>query len=328
MKLSVVLPAALVAVTLTAGSSAYAAESSAVPAGKLPAATATAPARWPTTLPLPTGERPEGFTVSGTTGYAASFTDGSIWRVNLRAGKWQVLTPATGVGGAVGIRLAGHGRLFVTGGYAGNLRVIDSHTGKVLATYQLAKDAHTIVNDMTVLDGALYVTDSFSPYLYKLPLGKGGGLPEQSEVQAIPLKGMTYTDDNGGWNANGITTTPDGKALLVIQTNTGVLYRVDQATGQATPVDVGGADLTWGDGMRLEGTTLYITRNVSNKLAVLQLNKAGTKGRLTAEVTDPRFDNPTSVTRIGNKLYITNGRFSAADPANTTYFICAIPDPA
>lgn len=328
MKLPAALSAGLIAVVLTAGASAYAAESSAVPAGKAPAPTAAASAQWPTTLPLPKGERPEGMAITGTTAYVASFNDGSIWRVDLSTGEWHMLTPATGVGGAIGIRLDGYGHLFVAGGYAGNLRVIDSHSGKVLATYQLAKDAHTAVNDMTVLDGALYVTDSFSPYLYKLPLGKGGELPEQSQVQAIPLKGMPYTEDNQGWNANGITPTPDGKALLVIQTNTGVLYRVDQATGQATPVDVGGADLTWGDGMRLEGTTLYMSRNEPNKLTVLRLNEAGTKGQLVTEVTDPRFDCPTSVSRVGNTLYITNGRFSATDPANTTYFITAIPDPA
>ncbi|MFE2483060.1 SMP-30/gluconolactonase/LRE family protein [Streptomyces mirabilis] len=326
MKLFTALPVGLItALALSGGPSALAAELPHTHSGSQ--VTAAVSKQWPTTLPLPTGERPEGLAVSGTTGYAASFTDGSIWRVDLRTGKWQLLTPATGVA-SVGLRLDSHGRLWVAGGYAGNLRVIDSHTGKVLATYQLTKDANTAVNDMTFLDGALYVTDSFSPYLYKLPLGKGGALPEQSEVQAIPLKGMTYTNDNGGWNANGITPTPDGKALLVIQTDTGVLYRVDQATGQATPVDVGGADLSWGDGMLLEGTKLYMTRNEPNKLAVLQLNKTGTKGRLTTEVTDPRFDCATNVTRIGSKLYITNGRFFATDPANTTYSIDAIPDPA
>lgn len=140
---------------------------------------------------------------------------------------------------------------------------------------------------------------------------------------------MPYGGDcDQGWNANGITPTPDGKALLVIQTNTGTLFRVDAATGHATPVDLGGADTTWGDGMRLEGRTLYVVRNTSNKLAVLRLDRSGTAGRLTAEVSDPRFDTPTTLARHGDTLYLTNAHFYSTDPANTEYAITAIPDPA
>ena len=49
------LSAGLIAVLLTAGSSAYAAELSTVPAGKPPAPAATASVQWPTTLPMPKG---------------------------------------------------------------------------------------------------------------------------------------------------------------------------------------------------------------------------------------------------------------------------------
>ena len=61
-----------------------------------------------------------------------------------------------------------------------------------------------------------------------------------------------------GFNANGIETTPDGKALLVIQSNTGILFRVSPRTGVATPVDVRGADLTNGDGILRRGRTLFV----------------------------------------------------------------------
>ncbi|MFE7276765.1 SMP-30/gluconolactonase/LRE family protein [Streptomyces sp. NPDC057623] len=331
MKLPIALPAGLIAVALAAAPSAYANESSAFLAGKAPAVAAAAsahPAQWPTTLPMPRGERPEGIVIKGSTAYVTSFADGTIYRFDLRTGERKVLTPATGVG-SIGIMLDGKGRLFVAGGYGGDVRVIDSRSGNLLATYQLAKDTSTAVNDFAVLDGAIYVTDSLSPNLYKLPLGQHGELPEQSQVRTIPLEGMPYKGDGDqGWNANGITPTPDGKALLVIQTNTGTLFRVDPATGRATPVDVHGADMSWGDGMRLEGRTLYVVRNTPNKLSVLHLNKAGTEGRLAHEVTDPRFDTPTTVARHGNTLYLTNAHFYSADPANTDYAITAIPDPA
>ena len=46
-----------------------------------------------------------------------------------------------------------------------------------------------------------------------------------------------------GFNANGIAETTDNKALLVIQSATGTLFRVDPDTGDATVVDLGGTSL-------------------------------------------------------------------------------------
>jgi len=158
MKLPIALSSGLIAVVLTTGSSAYAAESPTVAAGRPPAPTANASGQWPTTLPMPKGVRPEGIAIKGSTAYVTSSTDGSVYRIDLRTGKRQVLTPATGVG-SLGVMLDNQGRLFVAGGYSGTVRVIDSHSGKVQATYQLAKDTNTAVNDFAFLDGALYVTD-------------------------------------------------------------------------------------------------------------------------------------------------------------------------
>ncbi|WP_328976293.1 superoxide dismutase [Streptomyces canus] len=328
MKLSSALSAGLVAAVLTAAPIAYAAEPSAPVTQTAHAMHTTAPAQWPSTLNMPKGMRPEGIVIKGSTAYVTSFVDGTIYRFDLRTGERRVFVPATGVG-SVGILLDHHGRLFVADGYGGSVRVIDSHSGKLLARYQLAaKGSYTAINDFTVLDGAVYVTDSFAPNLYKIPLGKHGQLPRQSQVRTIPLEGMPYGGEgNYGWNSNGITPTPDGKALLVVDTNSNTLFRVNPATGHATPVDLGDVDMAWGDGMRLEGRTLYVVRNTPNKLTVLRLNKSGTAGRLTAEVSDPRFDTPTTLARHGDKLYLTNAHFFSTDPANTEYAITVIPDP-
>jgi len=48
------------------------------------------------------------------------------------------------------------------------------------------------------------------------------------------------------FNSNGIVSTPDKKALLVVQTNTGKLFRID-TTGHATLVDLGNDHIMWGD---------------------------------------------------------------------------------
>jgi hypothetical protein len=49
--------------------------------------------------------------------------------------------------------------------------------------------------------------------LYRLPLGPDGQLPSASDVHRVPLTGaIVYAP---GFNANGLTRTPDGRALLV-----------------------------------------------------------------------------------------------------------------
>jgi sugar lactone lactonase YvrE len=57
-------------------------------------------------------------------------------------------------------------------------------------------------------------------------------------VVTIPLGGEWV--QNPGFNANGIARTPDGRALIVVNSGTGALFRVDPATGVATAVDLGG----------------------------------------------------------------------------------------
>ncbi|MEH0612506.1 hypothetical protein [Streptomyces scabiei] len=69
-------------------------------------------------------------------------------------------------------------------------------------------------------------------------------------------------------------------------------------------------------------------RNTPNKITVLHLDDSGTKGTVIAEVSDPRFDTPTTLARHGDRLYVTNAHFYSADPTNTDYAITAIPDPA
>jgi sugar lactone lactonase YvrE len=128
-------------------------------------------------------------------------------------------------------------------------------------------------------------------------------------------------------NANGIAETPDGRALLIVQSNTGKLFRVDPATGVADEVDLGGEVLVNGDGLLVEGRTLYVVQNRLNTVAAFSLDRAGTRGRLVTKVTDPRFDVPTTVASFGRKLYLPNARFSTPPTPETTYNAVAIPKP-
>jgi sugar lactone lactonase YvrE len=269
---------------------------------------------------MPTGSIPEGIAITGSRAFVTSLSNGTVYKVDLTTGTHEVLTPATGVG-AVGIMIDHQGRLFVAGGTAGTVRVIDSASGEVQATYKVASGSNAFVNDFAVLGDAVYVTDSSTPVLYKLPLGDNGKLPKADEVATIKLSGITYGE---GFNVNGIVTTPDRTALMVVQTNTGRLYRVDEETGAAEPVDVGNADLTFGDGMLLEGDTLYVVRNMPNSVTVLEVDRAGKTARLVDTITDSRFDTPTTIARYNDAFYLPNARFTVKDPTTAEFFLTAV----
>src|SRR5262249_44607827 len=142
-------------------------------------------------------------------------------------------SPATGTP-SLGLKIDARGRLFVSGGNAGNARVIDARTGAVLASYQFATPPGTFVNDVVLTPRAAYFTDSNRAQLYKLALGRGGAPPATFETLAL-------TGDfvlGAGINLNGIARTPDGGALLAVQSNTGLLFRIDPATGVTTKVQI------------------------------------------------------------------------------------------
>jgi len=289
-----------------------------IPAGAAGAAPggATAPAALPTTIPLPDGFGPEGIAIGGRPfAYFGSTVDGSIYRANLVNGRGKIISEGPGTP-SVGLKVDRRGRLFVAGGPAGDARVVDATSGDVLASWTLTTAA-SFVNDVVLTPDAAWFTDSFNPVLYKAPLGRAGALPDQSAIETLPLTGDLVFQD--GFNVNGISRTPDRTALLVVQTNTGLLFRVDPATGVTTTVDLGGELVANGDGILLSGRTLYVVQNVDNLVAVVELDRTGASGTVVARLTDPRFDIPTTVAEFGKRLYLPNSRF-LVEPTPTTHY--------
>jgi sugar lactone lactonase YvrE len=286
-----------------------------------PAATADAGV-FPTVISLPDGFQPEGIAVGVLpVAFFGSRADGDIFRVNLVSGRGSVFSQGPGTG-SFGMKVDLGGRLFVGGGPSGTGRVVNAFTGDILASYSVATGT-TFVNDVAITPQAAYFTDSFRPFLYKVPLGRHGELPDQSAVTSIPLTG-DFVEQPTGFNANGIVRTPDGRALLVIQSGTGLLFRVDPATGVATTVDLGGQLLTAGDGLAIRGRTLFAVQNQLNRVAVVNLNNAGTAGSVTEFLTDPGLDIPTGAGLFGDRVYVVNARFSTPPTPTTPYTAVAI----
>jgi sugar lactone lactonase YvrE len=275
--------------------------------------------QFPTRIELPNGWLPEGIAIRQSTAFFGSRADGDIYAADLRTGAGRVIAQGPGTP-SVGVKVDNRGRLFVAGGPAGTGRVVDTGTGEQQRNYQFTTDT-SFVNDVVLTPGAAWFTDSRQPQLYRIALDQDGN--PSSTFTTLPLSGDYQHVPNVN-NANGIARTPDGKALIIVQSATGLLFRVDTQTGHTTKLDLGGAVMTNGDGLLLLGRTLYVVQNALNRIAVLMLDVSGTVGTQLRTITSPDFDIPTTAAVFGERLYLPNARFSTPPTPDTPYWATAV----
>ena len=170
---------------------------------------------------------------------------------------------------------------------------------------------------------AAYFTNSFQPFIYRVPLDNNGNLPAVPTSDEIPLGG-DYQFTPGAFNANGIAATPNGKTLIIVNSTEGALYNVDPTTGVATRIDLGTGAVPNGDGIMLQGKTLYVVQNALNQIAVVELGADLTSGFITETITDTDFRVPTTVARFGNSLYAVNARFGTPPTPATEYEVVRV----
>lgn len=269
----------------------------------------------PRRLNLPNGWQPEGIAAgAGNTLYVGSIPTGAVIRVDARTGRSRIVVAGRNGRAATGLKLRGN-RLFVAGAGTGKAWVYNARTGRQLAAYQLAPSgSDTFINDVVVTAQGAYFTDSRRNAIYRVPL-------DLSAAETINLSGIPLQAGN---NLNGIVATPDGKSLIAVQTNAGALWRIDPATGRATRIDLGGASVANGDGLLLSGRTLYVVRNRDNRIAAVVLQPDLARGTVARTIRSRTFDVPTTVAKIGNRLYAVNARFGTTASARTRYWITRV----
>src|SRR3954466_13871462 len=283
--------------------------------GSLAAAPTPTAQTLPRRISLPNGWQPEGIAAGpGNQLFVGSIPTGAVIRVDARTGRSRVVVAGRNGRAATGLKVSG-GRLFVSGAGTGKAWVYSARTGRQLAAYQLApRGADTFINDVVVTAHGAYFTDSRRNAMYRVP-------PDLSAAQTINLSGIPLQAGN---NLNGIVATPDGRSLIAVQTNAGALWRIDRATGKGTRIDLGSTSVTNGDGLLLSGRTLYVVRNQNDRIAVVTLQPDLSRGVVARTITSGNFDVPTTIARIGGRLYAVNARFGTTASSRTRYWIARV----
>lgn len=273
----------------------------------------------PSRIDLPDGFQPEGI-ASGPRHrlYVGSLADGTILKVNPANGAVRTLVPGVVGKAALGLEVDWRGRLWVAGGGGQEVRVYSTRTGALLKTYTFPTAG--FLNDLVVTRRAVYVTDSVNQQMGVIPLGRHGRLKDPSKAKVRALTGdIVYAP---GFNANGIARKAGW--LVIVQTNTGKLFRVNPRTGVTKAINLHGLDVTNGDGLTIRGRWLYVVRNFDNKVDVYKLGprllSARFKGSITK--TGPNgLDVPTTAAFSLGKLWAVNARFTTAPTPTTDYWI-------
>jgi Cu-Zn family superoxide dismutase len=198
------------------------------------------------------------------------------------------------------------GRLFVAGGNTGRIFVYDAASGGLIRALDTPESEMTFLNDVAVAsDGNAYFTDSMRPILFRVPVTPDGvGEPEEW----LDFGG-TSVQYGEGVNLNGIAATQDGRYLITVQSNTGRLYRIDTESKEVTEIYLGGETLTNGDGILLDGQTLYVVRNQQGLIVPVELSKDFASGEVGEGFSDPSFRFPTTIAKVDNRLLVVNSRF-------------------
>ena len=289
---------------------------------------------WPDLIPISVGMEAEGIEMGkdtdffvGAFSYTGNLTNaGAIYKGNLVTGKGQILVPPTGkpLSGLsyderTDYLYAATG--YFPGGFAGpflehGVKVYAGASGRLLD--EIIFGDNMVINDVLVTDKAVYCTDSISTALYKIPLENDGKV-FSSAVEKIEMTGFEI--DPAGFNANGLVGDFEGKELVIVNNATGALYLVDTEAGSASVVSIQGEEQLFpnGDGLYMDGRTLYIMQNFTQKIAVVEMSDDLIQGTFVKNIVSDNFAIPTTITGFGNCIYAINTHYveliaEGADP--------------
>ncbi len=250
--------------------------------------------------------------------YVSSVRTGTIGKVD-SAGNYSVFYEEPALKSSYGLKVdLQRNRLWVCTGDANYSIYSDSTTYKKLIRVigiDLSSGAKTNDIDLSALvsgkhfandlcldsAGNLYVTDSYSPVIYKIDA--------QFQPSVFCQNDIFKSIDVG---LNGIVWHPAGYLLVAHNTN-GALYRIrlnNPAIVQKVKLDnfFPGVDGLLFDP---EGFLALVQNKGANKVFRLRSHDHWNRAKLIGQtLLVDRFDNPTTLTRKGNRLYVLNAKLN------------------
>jgi sugar lactone lactonase YvrE len=276
------------------------------------------------TLDPSTHGNPEGVAVKhhGRVFFVGATGDGTIYRGTIDDPVVREFIPGGPGKAAIGIEVAGN-KLYVAGGPTGNVLVYNLRTKQVVASF--ATGAGGFLNDLVVTrKGDVFVTDSFRPTLWHITARQvraGSGTPE-----AIPVgPEIAYQSTPSPFNLNGIVARKGGKQLIVIQSNTGFLFRIeldDDATNGREITRIAADPLVGGDGLLLDRGRLIVVQGNPAALQFLNLKGGATRAELVKTRTDPSLRGPSTVDRAKHLYLVVNADFAQS---RTPFTVSGLP---
>ena len=240
--------------------------------------------------------------------YVGSTTDGTIFKGTLGKKDTEVLlAPSAERPSAIGMKVDEAGRLYVAGGASGKIFVYDTASRALIRAFDTpaAAPEGTFINDVALTPEGAYFTDSIRPVLFRVArtASSMGELTPWLDFTGTALKYQT------GFNLNGIAATTDGRYLVVVQSNTGKLFRITVADKTVAEIDLGGGTVMSGDGILLSGQTLYVVRNSATLIVPVIMSADFSSGTLGTAFTDASLRYPTTIAQSGNRLLVVNSQF-------------------
>ena len=214
-------------------------------------------------------------------------------------------------------------RLYFTSGDNAQVGVYDLNTNQAVNVYTAPSPTagdSTLLNDLVLVGDYGYVTDSYRPVLFRFATdGSASELTPWLDLTDSPIR---Y---ESGFNLNGIDVTPGGEHLIVMQSNTGKLFRITVATQEITEINLDGENIQGGDGIYLAENRVYVALNAPGKVARVAMNADFSRGEVTIVAEDLQF--PTAVAVDKSVLYILNSQLdkrNAGQPAELPFVITTV----
>ena len=250
---------------------------------------------------------PEGIAYQPDNGkfYTGSVTSGDLLEVDVKSGDVRTFATGSAQGrkAATGLKIDNQGRLWVCGGADNKIQVLSKDGALIKSWDTKALFGSGFINDCIIDTGFIYFTDSQIKKIYRTSVkGDPGNLEEW----------LSFTDAQipyaAGTNANGIVNTPDNKYLIIVVSTSGKLYRIDKNSKAIQEITLTTA-LTSGDGLYLDNTTLYVSRNATNLIFPVKLNADYAQGTVGTGFGNNLLFN-TTIAKADKYFLVVNGQLS------------------